>query len=62
MFYKEDRDCTRVAPAIVDGFSRMSADIVLLDLTMWMSFGDLIKNPFRGEARMMWVVECEEKH
>lgn len=62
MFYKEDRDCIRVVLVIVDGFSRMSVDIVLLDLIMWMLFGDLIKNFFRGEVRMMWVVECEEKY
>lgn len=51
---------TDTVPVIVDTFSRTSLEIILLDLTMWVSFGDLIKTHFHGEASVTWCVECEE--
>lgn len=38
----------------------MSIEIILLDLTMWVPFGDLSKRHFHGEASVTWGVECEE--
>lgn len=52
----EKRPAPNIAPVTADSLSGMRTEIILLDLTMWMSFGDLIKSHFYGEARMMGVV------
>ena len=47
------------ASYVIDSF-RISTEMILLDLTMWTSFGYLIKGHFHWAARKMWVKDCLE--
>lgn len=59
-FKKRKGTATDAAPNTTDTFRRMSPAMTLLDLTMWVSFGGLIKSHFHGEARLIQAVQCEE--
>lgn len=58
-FKKRKGTAADTAPDI-DSFSRLSPEMILLDLTMWVSFGSLIKSHFHGKVRMIWAVQCVE--
>lgn len=59
-FKKRKGTAAGTALDIIDSFSRLSPEMILLDLTMGVSFGRLIKSHFHGQVRMIWAVQCVE--